>query len=234
MIRRLFPLLLMLVLAGCAASPWKAGGRVVLPALTAPWRSTPGEKENAVFPPPSRVLAVSVPAEWSWLWRGDDLLATREGVFLSNLSIERFHLAQRQPSALMFPRLSLTALAWPLRTAVNLSAPLTPGLSPDALIDALLAARRGSKGVEQVTELERGAATLAGRPAGRVVYELRLQVGERRPLYRVESLIAFDGEWCEVVTASALRRHYLERDRGDFAALLASLGEEGSREGGRP
>lgn len=229
------PAFLWLLLAtACSTTPWKSGGAVELSALTAPWPAAAGSNDATVAAPPranAPPLSLVLPADWYWLRRGDDLVATRDGIFLQNITLERFHCAQREQSQFMFPRISLTAWQWPLRTLTHLKTPLAPAMTPTALSAALLASRGASPGVSEVQVFERGETVVAGRSAGRVEYGFRVGVMGRQPAYRAVSVILLVDDWCYVVTYAATQRYYFARDAATFAAVLQSL-QLAAREGG--
>ena len=229
--------LLLAVLSGCSSSPWKRGGVVTLPPLSTPARPATGGEGGtppvaASLPESARAVRLTLPLDWYWTRRGDDLVATRDGVFLQNLTVERFHVDSREQSEFMFPRIAFSARQWPLRTLRYLLTPLTAPQSPEALIDAVLASRAATPGVSELTVRERSTTTLAGWPAGRVEYDFRLAVQERQPLYRASSVIAMVGEWCYVVTGVAAARYYYDHDGEALATISGSLQLRETKGGG--
>lgn len=230
-------LLLAALLGACSNTPWRRGSSVTLASLSAPLRESESSPpvQGGAAAPAARPLVVTIPSDWVWLRRGSDLVATRDGIYLQNLTIERFHLTQRKQSTFMFPRLSFTALSWPLRTLSYLQGPLNEGGGREELIDAVIASRKAAPGVSELTVRERSAVTLAGVPAGRVVYDFRLEVGGRHTPYRGVSVVALDGEWCEVVTGVAAAEYYFPRDGSILEGMIATLHTvQGDRVGGAP
>lgn len=221
-------LILLAVISGCSTTPWEKGRRVTLSPRGARAPSgletlgAGGEPVAAPLLASSRAVILTVPADWFWIRRGDDLVATRDGVFLQNLTVERFHIESKKQSEYM-NLISFTSWRWPLRTLNYLPAPLAATMSPAELVDALLASRTATPGVSGLSVRERGTTLLAGWPAGRVEYDFRLAVQGRQTLYRASSVIAMAGEWCYVVTGVAAARFYYERDGAALATIAGSL-----------
>ena len=90
---------LALCAAGCQLG-WKAGaGERTLPRRLAP------EGMESSLP-----VAVAVPDGWHWYARGGDLIATRDGVLLENIVVERMRVGEADAS---IPWRSISSAAEP-------------------------------------------------------------------------------------------------------------------------
>lgn len=211
-------------LAGCAPA-WKhEGGRQALsPGLYNP---PAADKEEAGRSFESGRVSFTVPGGWHWYVRGEDLIATRDGVFLQQIFLERLHVAQDDQAVWgAFPLSALSAKQWPVRTAKNLKKRFAAGMPPADAAEVLLDSRRNDPAVIDLAVREVVTRTWAGRQAFRAVFEFRLKgsaIGPS-PLYRSIYCGFMNGDWFYGFSYTAAARYYFERDAGTFETFMKSV-----------
>lgn len=174
LVRATFALLAALGAAGC----------------TLGWRHAPGPRVMSEAGNECARLRVVVPAGWHHVARGDDLVLTRDGVYLQHVLVERIAAGQDAQSPGLLPQAALSSKQWPLRTAHSMATPFAADVTPLAAGAALVESLRHEA---SLTELEAGpveAATVAGHASFRFETRFRLDVGGARP--HETPLIAWD------------------------------------------
>lgn len=216
-------------------------------ACQAGWSADPGPRSlSAAAGPegtrPARGLSLTIPEGWHWYERGRDLIATRDGVFLQNLLVERISVGETAQSvAGLFPVAALSSKQWPTRTAKNLRVPLRGDMSPLEAAEALLGSRRNDPALVELSAGEVSHVTVAGHSA--FAFELSFRVDPRGPQdlewpfygwseydvrsrrvpYRSLCRGFLLDDWLYLITYTATRRHYFDQDLATFEAFLASL-----------
>jgi len=173
----------------------------------------------------SHPVSFVVPAGWHWFVRGDDLITTRDGVFLQQIFIERIQVDQvDQPVMGAFPLAVLSAKQWPVRTAKSLTKRFAAEMSPADAAEVLLASRRNDPGITDVQVLDVVARTIAGQQAFRALFEFRLKGPlVDFPLYRSIYCGFMLGDWFYGISYTAAARYYFDRDAGTFEMFLENI-----------
>lgn len=174
----------------------------------------------------SRAVSFVVPAGWHWYDRGDDLIATKDGVFLQHLFIERIHVTQTDQAVMgAFPLAAFSTKQWPTRTARSLKKRFTTGMSPADAAEVLLESRRNDPGIADFQVRKVVTRTVAGNQAFRVVFDFRLKKSavDPSPLYRSVYCGFMHDDWFYGISYTAAARYYFDRDAGTFEAFLESF-----------
>lgn len=184
-----------------------------------------------------RRISLMLPDGWNWVMRGDDFVATRDGVFLQNILVERIHVDQVEQSDGMFPLAALSSKQWPLRTVKSMKKRLEPGMSPVDAADVLLDSRRNDPAVAGLEIREVATRTIAGSRAFKAVFDFRLKdPGPRKgvfdprlvdpgriPPYRSVYYGIMLDEWFYGIGYTAVLRHYFQKDAETFESMLQSV-----------
>jgi hypothetical protein len=209
---------------------------VAHPACVSTWKSARGPEslspafagsmedgEAAAEARRSCRLTFTLPAGWHWYVRGDDLIATRDGVFLQQIVVERLHAGQADREVRAFGAWSSSA--WPVRTRKNLTRPFAWGMPPEEAAEVLLGSRGNDPSVADLEVRKVVTRTIAGRQAFRAQFEFRLKspVVEPSPLYRSIYCGFVVGDWFYGIGYTATARYNFERDAGTFETFLDSL-----------
>ncbi len=186
-------------------------------------------------------VSVVVPAGWHHVARGDDLVLTRDGVYLQNVLVERVAAGQEEPGRGLFPQAALSSKQWPLGTACWLAAPFAPDVTPAAAGAAVVEALRRHPAVTELAAGDVETATVAGRAAFRVAAAFRLDVGGprpdempliawdaydvlgRRPRYRTVVYGVVDRGCVVLLRYTATARVHFERDVRTFEDLVRTV-----------
>jgi hypothetical protein len=168
-------------------------------------------------------VSFALPPGWHWVMRGDDLIATRDGVFLQNITIERIYHAQTDQSDGLFPLAALSSKQWPFRTVKNLKKRLVPGMSSTDAADSILAAQSNNPNVSDFKVLNVVLQDVAGSPGFRALYELKLNLQERSIRYQGIYCGLMVGKWFYGINYTAVQRYYFEKDAGTFESILQSV-----------
>jgi len=212
-------------------SGWRhAGGVMTLPALSQHRPPSPADAtEDAVKDPQggrevrSRRVSLALPEGWSWIMRGDDLLATRDGVFLQHILVERIPIDQAAAVAGPLPPSALSSEKWPVRTARYARARLVPGMSPDDLAGFMLDSRRNNPGIADLEVRKVEARRIAGYPGFRAVYDFRVTVLQRGTPYRTIFCGFLRDGWFYGISYTAALRQYFNKDSETFDVVLESF-----------
>ncbi len=209
--------------AGCAPKWKEARGAVTLPPASF---QTEGAAEGSASETESRRVAFTVPDGWHWYRRGEDFIATRDGVFLQQILVERLHLDQvDQKVAGAFPLAVWSVSAWPVRTAKSLPRRFAEGMRPDDAAEVLLGSRRNDPSVNGLEVRKIVTRTIAGQPAFRTDFEFRLasELIGPSPRYRTAYCGFVLGDWFYGISYTAAARYYYDRDLAAFEAFLESV-----------
>jgi hypothetical protein len=213
------------------------------------WRAAaPGEGASSLR------VSFDIPDGWSWYERGSDLIATRDGVFLENILVERIHVDQTHQSISGFFTLAApSAKQWPLRTVKHLQSRFRRGMSPFEAAAVIVESRAHDPAVADLEAGEISSFTMAGTPAFEVVLDFELiprgardlewpfygwseynVQGHETPYRSIYCGFVLD-DWFYGVTYTAARRHYFDRDLATFEAFLRTvqLRDRGSPPGHR-
>lgn len=171
----------------------------------------------------SRRVSFTLPAGWHGVMRGDDFIATKDGVFLQNITIERIHVDQVEQSDGMFPLAAFSSKQWPFRTVKNLKKRFAQGMSPAEAADVVLASRANNPRVIDLEVREVVLLEFAGNKGFKAVYDFKLNVQGRNAPYRAVYCGFMLNEWFYGVNYSAARRYYFQRDAETFESLLQSI-----------
>jgi hypothetical protein len=183
---------------------------------------TGGTGRTAVSSP----VALVVPAGWHWFNRGDDLIATKDGVFLQQIFIERIHIDQvKQDVTGAFPLAVLSSKQWSTRTVESLKKRFTAGMLPADSADVLLVSRRNDPKVTELHVRKVVTRTIADRQAFRAVFDFRLKdsVLKPSPLYRSVYCGFMLDDWFYGFSYTAALRYYFEKDADTFEVFLDSI-----------
>jgi hypothetical protein len=171
-------------------------------------------------------VAFMVPVGWHWFERGDDLIATKDGVFLQHFFIERIHIKQtEQAVAGAFPLAAFSSKQWPILTVKNLKQRFAAGMPPAEAAEVLLASRAHDPAVTDLQVQKVVTRTVAGRQAFRATFEFRLKGAavDPSPLYRSVYCGFMEGDWFYGVSYTAAARYYFDRDAATFETFLESF-----------
>lgn len=155
--------------------------------------------------------------------RGDDFVATRDGVFLQNIFVERIHVDQVELYSGMFPLAALSSKQWPLRTVKSMKKRFAPGMSPTDAADVLLDSRRNDPAVAGLEVREIATRTIAGNRAFKAVFDFRLRDPGRMPLYRSVYYGFMLEDWFYSIGYTAALRQYFQKDAEAFESVLQSF-----------
>lgn len=211
---------------GCVPA-WKhAGGPQVLSPARPAQRyliSDPGSTMNVLE---SKRVSFSIPHGWHWFIRGEDFIATRDGVFLQQIFVERLHIDQTdQEVAGAFPLAVLSSKQWPIRTAKRLTKRFAAGMAPLDAAEALLGSRKNDTFVTDLQVREVVTQGVARQQAFRAVFDFRLKasVVNPSPLYRSIYCGFVLDDWFYGISYTAAVRYYFDRDADTFEAFLESF-----------
>lgn len=228
----------LLVIASCITScnvGWKhaAGVQILpeaiyqLPVSQSPVSRNPLNAEAGGFPAAKTIascrVSFALPDGWHWVMRGDDFIATRDGVFLQNIHVERLHIDQVEQSDGMFPFAAFSSKQWPFRTVRYLQKRFELGMSPVDAADVVLRSRANTPGVSDFDIREVVKQEIAGEQGFKAVYDFRLKVQERRILYRTVYYGFIRDEWFYGISYTAAKRYYFEKDAQAFDSVLGSF-----------
>lgn len=177
--------------------------------------------------PPRRIL-LTLPEGWNWVMRGDDFVATRDGVFLQNILVERIHAGQAvQPSG-AFPLAALSSKQWPVRTVTSMKTRFEPRMPPAGAAAVVLDSRRNDPAVAGLEVREFATRTIAGIPAFKIVFDFRLKNPARLPAYRSVCYGFVREKWYYGFEYTAAVRHYFDKDAETFESVVrgVAFGEE--------
>jgi hypothetical protein len=224
MIRKACLYLMILVTMTACVPSWnhpgdsrRPGERNVLEAMKI--QGTEGEAESCG-------VTFVVPEGWHWFVRGEDLIATRDGVFLQHLFIERIHVDQTDQDILgTFWLVAWSSKKWPTRTVTSLKKRFAPAMSPANAAEVLLESRQNDPSVTGIRVRELSTQTIAGHQAFRLVFDFRLKdsVLEASPLYRSIYCGFMVDRWFYGISYTAALRHYFPRDSQAFETFLESV-----------
>lgn len=223
-------LLLSLGMTACTPGWKRAGGTTTLPALS-PQRlpgpasapDGPAENRGAGNTDRSGRASLALPEGWGWIMRGDDLMATRDGVFLQHILVERIPIDQAVAATDPHPPSERSSEKWPVRTARFARTRLAPGMSPDDLAGYILDSRRNNPGITDLEVRKVEARRIAGYPGFRAVYDFRVTVLQRGTPYRTIFCGFLRDGWFYGVSYTAALRQYFNRDSETFEAVLQSF-----------
>lgn len=214
---------------------WKHhGGGQTLPEVYLFHSPVPGTSPDTDVKAPeaskrvvSRRVTFTVPDGWHWVMRGDDFVATKDGVFLQNMTIERLHVDQVEQwdGEFLAPAFSspFSSRQWPVRTVKYLKKRFVPGMSPLEAADVVLASRANTPNVSEFVVREVVLQTVAGHPGFRAVYDFRLNVQGRKTPYRTVCYGFMLDDWFYGISYAAAKRHYFQKDAEAFDAVLRSF-----------
>ena len=216
----------MILLSTTACNPgWKRQhGVQVLPGVDL--YNSPGYNSPGSETPPmavSRSVAFTLPDGWYWVWRGDDFITTRDGVFLQNITVERIHADQIEQSDGMFPQAAISSKQWPFRTVKYLKKRFASGMSPMDVADVVLSSRANNPGVASLEIKEVMMQTVAGYQGFKTVYDFRLDIQGRKTPYRTLSYGFMLDDWFYGISYSAALRYYFPKDAEASNSVLRSF-----------
>lgn len=221
----LFCLCVMVLLSvtACAPSSWNhKGGSQMLPPPNEMKALEAGKATGY------RQVSFRVPEGWHWFIRGEDLIATRDGVFLQHIFIERVQVDQVDQDVLgAFWLVAWSSKLWPTRTVKSLNKRFTPGMSPADAAEVLLGSRKNDPALTDLKVQELTTQTIAGHQAFRVVFDFRLKGSQAMlaasPLYRSIYCGFMVDDWFYGISYTAARRYYFEKDAQMFEVFLQSV-----------
>jgi hypothetical protein len=240
--------------AGCTARWSDRAGPVTMAARSgdepAPSSATHDEEAASTLRHPSSLaVTIVVPPGWQWYERGNDLILTRDGVFLQNVLVECIEVAQTsQPIWGALPATVRSAKVWPLRTVANLQRRLEPSMAPADAADVVLQSRRHDPAVVDLASDPVQACEIAGHPAFRFTSSFRIDVSGpmgkgqaprdwyaaslavRRIPYSSVTCGFMDGRWCYCFTYTAARRHCFDESLATFEQILRTVELKPERE----
>ncbi|HUL01424.1 MAG TPA: hypothetical protein VLX29_11330 [Nitrospirota bacterium] len=171
-----------------------------------------------------------LPDGWHWVMRGDDLIATRDGVFLQNIHYERIGINQVKQSDGMFPLAALSSKQWPFRMVPYLKKRLELGMSPADAADVVLSSRANTPGVSDFEIQEVVMQEIGGYQGFKAVYDFKLAVydfrfkdRQRMTAYKAVCFGFMRNEWFYGITYTAARRYYFQKDAGVTDSVLQSF-----------
>jgi hypothetical protein len=180
---------------------------------------------------PSLRLSLTLPAGWNRVMRGDEFIATRDGVYLQNIIVERIHVDQTDQSDGPFPFAALTSKLWPVRTARYAKERFAPGMPPDGAARIVLESRRNNPGISDFRSGGILPAEIAGKPGFRTTYGFRVTLTRRSTPYKTVYCGFMYGNWFYGISYTAASRHYFDRDLPAFEAVLKSLRTDDGKTG---
>jgi len=222
--------LLLLVMAACSPTWNHTSGAQTLPKASIIIRAQPEIMMNTDKTVDSLRVSFAVPAGWHRFSILDDLMVTRDGVFLQHLFIERIHVTQTYRPFMgwfhhvaAFPPLSLED--WRSRWAKSLKTCFTAGMLPADAANVLLESRKNDPKVTDLLVQKIVTRTVAGRQAFRAVFDFRLKdsVLKPSPVYRSVYCGFMEGDWFYGISYTAALRHYFEKDADTFEVFLDSI-----------
>jgi hypothetical protein len=216
-------ILLLAGMTGCVPSWNHDGGRQVLSPARYYLLAESGDERKSLE---SGRVSFSVPDGWHWFIRGEDLIATRDGVFLQQIFLERLHIAQiDQEVDGAFPLAVLSAKQWPVRTAKSLTKRFAAGMPPSEAAEVLLESRRNDPSIVELEVRKVVTRTIAGQQAFRALFEFRLKgfAANEWPLYRSVYCGFMHGDWFYGISYTAAARYYFDRDAAAFETFLESI-----------
>lgn len=234
-------LVLSFFLSGCIPRWTPAKGVVDLPALSAinPINQSGASTETAPYASLSTSqslhLSLNLPRDWNYVMRGDDLLASRDGMFLQHIHVERIRIDQTDQSDGAFPQAALSSKQWPVRTGRYLTGRLSSGMSPLDVAEAVLASRKNNKEIFDVEVVDIVPRTVAGNPGFRTILHFHVFVPPNTPYdkpvpfmqrstpYRSVCYGFMEGEWLYVIGYTAAKRYYFDRDTETFEEVVRGL-----------
>ncbi len=202
------------------------------------WNHTSGPQ---LLPPPNEMKALEagkatgycqvsfrVPEGWHWFIRGEDLIATRDGVFLQHIFIERIQVDQIDQDVLgAFWLVAWSSKVWPTRTVESLNRRFTSAMSPADAAGVLLGSRENDPAVTDLKVQGLTMQTIAGHQAFRMVFDFRLRgsntIFAASPIYRSIYCGFMVDDWFYGISYTAARRYYFEQDSLTFEAFLESV-----------
>ncbi len=171
----------------------------------------------------SRRVAFALPDGWYWVMRGDDFVATRDGVFLQNIIIERIHVAQVEQSDGMYPMAAFSSKQWPVRTAKYLKKRFTTGMSPKDAADVVLSSRANNAGIIDLKTGEITVQSVAGYRGFKTMYDFRVDIEGRKTPYRTLSYGFMLDDWFYGISYTAAQHYYFQKDEDTFNLFLQSF-----------
>ena len=171
----------------------------------------------------SRRLSFSLPDGWNQVWRENDLLVSRDGVFLQHILVERIHVDQTGGLDGRFSLATISSKQWPVRTVPYMKKRLAPGMSPFEVAEVVLESRRNNPGITDLVAGEVVPREVAGNPGFMVAYDFRVTVATLKTPYRSVYYGFLKDKWLYGISYTAARRYYFERDVGTFEAVMRSV-----------
>ncbi len=222
--------IILLLTAACATMWTHEGGTQTLPEAV-PRRagppSNPLESDvggDFMLPGPSSLgVTLTLPDGWSSVMRGDDFVATRDGIFLQHVLVERIHIDQIDPSDGISLLNAFSAHLWPLRTVRYMTRRFSPDMSPADAAEVILASRANNPGLTDLQRQDVAMQSIAGHPGFKATFEFRLNVLGRKTPYRTTCYGFMLDEWFYGISYTAALRYYFEKDVGTFDAILLSF-----------
>ncbi len=224
----LFSLTLFLTALSACEPGWQhTGGLIVLPEVAGPevqpvgLPQTGNDRRN---PPASKAVSLVLPDGWHWVSMGDNLLATRDGVFLHNIIVERIRAGEaKRNSSRKYPLAARSFEDWPVQIPNPPETPFRSGMSPAEAAEAVLKNRRNDPRVIALNVQSVDMQTVAQTPGFKAVYGFQLKVQERWTAYRAVCYgFMLDGSFYGI-TYTAARRYYYDRDIGNFESVMQSF-----------
>jgi hypothetical protein len=172
--------------------------------------------------------------------RGDDMMATRDGVFLQNIFIERIHVDQITQSAGLFRGVAWSWTQWPLHTVKYLKKRFAEGMGSTEGADVILDSLANNPSVTDLQTHEVAPLQFAGNQGFRAVFDFRLNtpddlsmllggaisvvdVSGRKTPYRSVYCGFMLGQWFYGISYTAAQRHYFQKDVETFESVLQSF-----------
>jgi hypothetical protein len=153
----------------------------------------------------------------------NDFVATRDGVFLQNISIERIHVDQTDGSQRKFALAVLSPKQWPFHTLRSPKKQFLRGMSPAVAYDVALANWMNNAAVLDLHVRSVVFEPVAGFPGFKAEYDFTLKLQERKTAYRAVCRGLLLDEWFYGFTYSAARRYYFERDASNFEKFMQTV-----------
>lgn len=171
----------------------------------------------------SREMTLTLPEGWRSTRKGNDLVITRDGVFLEHVLVERIRVDQVDPSNRISLTQAISPQLWRVRTIKYMTRRFTPGMSAVDAAEVILASRANNPGLTELRRREVRLEPVSGQPGFRATFDFRLEVQGRRTPYRTVYCGFMLDEWFYGISYTAASRYYFERGAGDFEKILLSV-----------
>jgi hypothetical protein len=222
-------------------------------ACTHRWRQTEGVQvlpkayPGAAFPTAdeerlaSRRIAIAFPSGWHWAMKRQYTMATRDGVFLQNILIERIHVDQAQPKIITSEiEHERSAWQWPVRNFPNLNKRFVEGMGSTEVADVMLDSRANNPSITDLQIREVAPLQFAGNHGFKAVFDFRLNAPDDRSIMLGGAMTKADvsgrktpyrslyygfmrGQWFYGISYTAALRYYFDRDAAAFEAVIQSF-----------